>query len=182
MLAIQVRLRQGHCPPSISLEGEGAQLRSVDKHTEVPHSKAHSSRSVQELRPQERHTLESLKQPGRQGQPPKDGWCGRRLNRCVDIEKADIEEANTQDRRNRNMRASASGRSVGWRSPVTERLEARGVPQGTGCAEVAGPGLWGKQVQRHLHRRVQWDLHFRNTSLADTLHFFFTFEREDRKY
>lgn len=38
------------------------------------------------------------------------------------------------------MGKSGEGES-GGRSPERGRLEAGGVPQGTGCAEVAGPGL-----------------------------------------
>ena len=39
--------------------------------------------------------------------------------------------------------------------------EAGGVLQGTGPAEVVGPGLWGKLILGSLSRRVHGNVHFR---------------------
>lgn len=62
-----------------------------------------------------------------------------------------------------------------------ERLEARGVLQGTGPAAAAELGLWGKRAWRPLSRRVQGELHFRKISLSDMFVYFFLSEREDGK-
>lgn len=59
--------------------------------------------------------------------------------------------------------------------------EAGGVLQGTGPAEVAGPGLWGKLVWGSLSRRVQGDVHFRKINLPDMFLLFFFLKRKMRK-
>lgn len=77
MLALQVRLRQDYhpqaCPQRETELSCVLQISTVNR----GHSNAHSPRSVQELRPQEKHRLESLKHPETQGQPPKDAGLRR---------------------------------------------------------------------------------------------------------
>ena len=58
--------------------------------------------------------------------------------------------------------------------------EARGVLQGTGPAEVAGLGLWGKLILGSLSRRVHGNVHFRKINHSD-MFLFFLFEEEDEK-
>lgn len=59
--------------------------------------------------------------------------------------------------------------------------EAGGVLQGTGPAEVVGPGLWGKLILGSLSRRVHGNVHFRKINHSDMFLLFFLFEEEDEK-
>lgn len=59
--------------------------------------------------------------------------------------------------------------------------EAGGVLQGTGPAEVVGPGFWGKLILGSLSRRVHGNVHFRKINHSDMFLLFFLFEEEDEK-
>ena len=59
--------------------------------------------------------------------------------------------------------------------------EAEGILQGTGSAEAAGPGLWGKLILGSLSRRVHGKVHFRKINHSDMFLVFFFLKRKMRK-